>query len=712
MALLLHPHAVWTTGVSTNPRRLERSMQKLRILVLAILACAPSTATAQDAVAPSVPRSPAGGSDARVTTAAVSTLRTDLERLIQAPGWGQDRWSVLVVSLSSGDTLFRHDPDATLAPASNMKLFTTAAALYYLGPEFRYNTFLLTDGTVTNGALSGDIVLYGTGDPTLSDRYGGKLTVLEAFADSLLALGVQEVRGDVVGDGTYFDGAGYGEGWSDSYMDASYAAPSAALSLAENLVTLQIRPGAQAGWRPEVRAIPGGDGLGIVNQATTVAGGRTSIRVSRAAYDGPIVVRGQIGRGGGAVLRTVPSSDPPRYAAAAFREVLEKKGIRVTGEVRSVLRAAESAVTGRTVFAPGFSQEAPLRVLAIHTSPPLLEILDVINKKSHNLFAEQVLRTVGRVALGTGSAAAGARAVQAMLGAELGDAPADLQIYDGSGLSTLNRVSARSMIDLLSMMSRSSMWESYWSTLPEAGVSSGLRRMQRTDAERNLRAKTGTINHVSALSGYVQARNREVLAFSIISNEVPSTWRAKRVEDAIGARLASFDRPHTVTLAAEPSAEPADSAAAASAEPAPPATTTPAPTPSTTRPAAAPATSGAAEHEIRAGDTLDGIARSYGVTVQQLQAANPGLNPRRLIPGRTIALPGGTQTSTAASRSESAAAAPQQAAAAPRAHTIRAGDTMDAIAKRYGTTVAALQAANPGLNPRRLIPGRTLKLPN
>jgi LysM repeat protein len=388
----------------------------------------------------------------------------------------------------------------------------------------------------------------------------------------------------------------------------------------------------------------------------------------------------------------------------------------VTGEVRSVLRAEDSPVTGRTVFAPGFTQEAPLQVLAIHTSPPLLEILDVINKKSHNLFAEQVLRTVGRVALGTGTAAAGERAVLAMLGSELGHPPVDLQIYDGSGLSTLNRVSARSMIDLLSMMSRSDMWDSYWSTLPEAGVSDGLRRMQRTDAERNLRAKTGTINHVSALSGYVQARNREVLAFSIISNEVPSTWRAKRVEDAIGARLASFDRPHSVTLAAEPDAEPADSPAVAT-EPTPPATIPP-PAATTSPPAApepaAPTTSAAEEHEIRPGDTLDGIARRYGVTVQQLQTANPGLNPRRLIPGRTIALPGGTPTSSASTAtSASAAAAPQAAAAAAaRTHTIRAGDTMDAIARRYGTTVDAVRAANPGLNPRRLIPGRTIKLPN
>jgi D-alanyl-D-alanine carboxypeptidase/D-alanyl-D-alanine-endopeptidase (penicillin-binding protein 4) len=675
-------------------------MSALRIVVLTTLLSA-TGAVAQDTSAPNVPVPANGGLEAGVASATVASLRNDLARFIQSPGWGEDRWSVLVVSLSSGDTLFGHRADSALAPASNMKLFTTAAGLYYLGPEFRYNTFLLTDGVVENGALTGNVVLYGTGDPTLSDRFGGKLNVLEAFADSLLALGVREVRGDVIGDGTYFRGSGTGEGWQESYMGASYAAPAAALSLAENLVLLEIRPAAQAGWRPEVMAIPGGDGLAIVNQASTVAGGRTSIRVTLAAYDGPIVVQGQIARGARAVLRSVPSSDPPRYTAAAFRQVLDERGIRVTGEVRSVLRVDESPVTGRTVFAPGFARQAPLRVLAIHTSPPLIEILDIINKKSHNLMAEQVLRTVGRVALGDGSAEGGARAVLAMLRNETNDGPSDLQMFDGSGLSLLNRVSARSMVDLLSFMSHSPMWNSYWSTLPEAGTSVGLRRMQRTPAHGNLRAKTGTINRVSALSGYVHARNREVLAFSIISNDVPSTWRAKRVEDAIGARLASFDRPFSADLAAATPPAAADTPATPATAPPPPATAAPSQPPRAA--AALPR-----EHEIQPGETLDAIAKRYGITLQQLEGANPGLNPRRLIPGRTVRLPGGA----AASPPEPTAPAARTNQAAASEHTIRSGDTLDAIARRYGTTVEALRAANPGLNPRRLIPGRKISIPN
>jgi D-alanyl-D-alanine carboxypeptidase/D-alanyl-D-alanine-endopeptidase (penicillin-binding protein 4) len=190
-------------------------------------------------------------------SAAVADLRGDLEKLIRSANWRGDEWSVAVVSLDRGDTLFDHHADLLLAPASNMKLFTVSAALYYLGPDYRYNTFLLATGPVQDGSVLGDLVIYGTGDPTLSDRFSMKTSVWEAFADTLAASGVREVRGSIVGDASYFDGPGSGEGWQPEYINASYAAPASALSYAENIATLQIRPGTQVGWRPEVRPTRG-----------------------------------------------------------------------------------------------------------------------------------------------------------------------------------------------------------------------------------------------------------------------------------------------------------------------------------------------------------------------------------------------------------------------------------------------------------------------
>lgn len=679
-----------------------------------------SAAAGMSAIAVAGSQQAAGGPDASGAEeeAAAEAMRValegDLREIIARPRWSGDEWSVMVRSLDRGDTLFSFGGESPLAPASNMKLFTTAAALYYLGPHFRYNTFLMATGPIRDGVLEGDLVLYGTGDPTFSSRFGDNLRVWKAFADTLQALGVREVRGSIVGDGSYFTGSGAGEGWQESYMNASYAASAGALSFAENVARLQIAPGAQAGWRPEVRLVPGGEGIAIVNQATTSASGSTRISATRIAYDGPIVVRGRIARGAQPVVRSVPVSDPARFAAATFREVLTQREIGVSGTVEAAQSSEDSPIAGRSVFAPALDSEAPVRVIAVHTSEPILDILTIINKKSHNLMAEQVLRTIGRVAVGEGSVEGGRRAIEHMLERE--GYRSDVGIYDGSGLSVLNRSSAGTIIDLLELMAESPMWPFYWETLPEAGASDGLRRMYRTGAEGNLRAKTGTIDRVSALSGYVTSANGERLAFSIISNNVPSTWMAKRVEDAIGARLASFERPQIT---------PARRATPSERSPAgmPEGTAGPAPVP--TRPLTPEATQ---THRIGRGETLSHLARRYGVSVTAIERANPGLDPRRIHVGQSVRIPvsgpqqppaaEAAQPSTNAARPPSPGAPPvtrpqsqPQAPPVARTHTIRSGDTLDGISKQYNTTVNALQQANPGLNPRRLIPGKSILIP-
>ena len=577
----------------------------------------------------------ANDSDVAVPVAAsLNDLRAELSRLVSNTGWTNDEWSVLAVSLDNGDTLFAHNPHLSLAPASNIKLFTTAAALYFLGPDFRYTTFLMADGDIVDGTLVGDLVLYGTGDPTISDRFGTRRSVWQAFADTLLALGVTRVTGDIVGDASYFGGSGTGEGWQTSYMNASYAAPASALTYAENVATVRVAPGPGPGMPPEVTLVPGGEGIAIRNEATTTAGGRSSIRVARDAYDGPVVVSGRIARGAAPIQRAVVVSDPERFAAGTLRYELEERGIMIEGRVRSARTPEESPVTGRSVFAPAFEQTEPLHVLAVHTSPPLLEILSIINHKSHNQMAEQAIRTVGRVVTGAGTVAGGARGVQAMLEQQLGnDANMDLHIADGSGLSVMNRASAATFVRLLDVMAHSPMWNAYRSTLPQAGAPGGLRRMYRTAAEGNLRAKTGTINHVSALSGYVQATNGEHIAFSIIANNVPSTWRAKRIEDGIGSRLAAFDRPLGGRTASETEAE-------AEAETRAPATAGRVEQPGAEAgPEAEAAPSAPRSHTIQKGDTFEGIAKQYGVTVKALRAANANLDPRRLMPGKTLRVP-------------------------------------------------------------------------
>lgn len=469
---------------------------------------------------------------------ALQELHRDLQRIIAAPGWSGDEYGVLVVSLDRGDTLFALNPDLPLSPASNTKLFSTAAALHYLGEEFRFSTYLLADGPVNDGVLRGDLILYGTGDPSISQRLlAGPDSILGAMADSLLAAGIREIDGDLVGDGSYFDSQWIGPGWQDNDLDHGYGAPVGALTIAENVATIRFLPSAP-GRQASIRTVPETRGLAVDNRVTTVTNGAS--RVSFQRENGMLVATGRVRAGTGGLTRTIPVVDPANFAAAALRAVLEERGIAVRGQVRSVRERGASRVSAN---GGGAHQGTPPRVVAVHHSVPLSEVTTVTNRESQNLYAEALLKAIGRMVGGEGSYAAGVEAVRQFLRGELGIEAAQLGLVDGSGLSRTNRVTARTIIRLLDYMSRSPVWDGYFASLPEAGRSNGLEhRMRNTAAAGRLRAKTGTVRHVSALSGYVESGDGERLAFSIIANGVPSTARAKRTEDAIGARLAAFTR--------------------------------------------------------------------------------------------------------------------------------------------------------------------------
>ena len=473
----------------------------------------------------------------------VLTLRKDLSALLNTPVLRRAEWSVLVVSLEKGDTLFALDENRFLAPASNMKIATTAAALHFLGPSFRYQTFVYADGPVENGILRGDLILYGTGDPGISDRfYRNRTDVFEAFADQIAEAGITRIEGAVVGDATYFSGPELGPEWDPRDLNEWFAASASALSFNENIVTLRILPSARLGFPPRIETIPFGFPLDVSNQAETVVGRpRPNLWLDRLEPTARIRVDGEIRQGGPNIWRRLTVPDPAFFAARALREVLIANGIGVRAPERAVHVEAESKITGRGSWAPSLLDGDEPRLLARHTFPELLKYLRVVNHESHNLFAETIIKTIGKVATGEGSFEGGARAVQSFATKEAGIEAAQIMAVDGSGLSESNRTSARALVGLLRQVAASDNWDDFVSTLPEAGRRS-LRRMYGTSAARNLRAKTGTIDGVSALTGIVTTRDGETLLFSILSNELRSTGPAKRVEDRIGARLAEFLR--------------------------------------------------------------------------------------------------------------------------------------------------------------------------
>ena len=524
--------------------------------------------------------------------------------------WRDARWGVSVVSLDTGDTLFAVDPDAPLAPASNLKLLTTAAALQILGPEHRFRTYLLTDGEVVDGVLDGDLVLYGTGDPGISDRfYRRKDEVFHRLIDELEALGIHTVRGDLVGDASFLEGPLRPRGWDWRDLNDHFSAAVSALSFNENVVSFRVVARAP-GQPPEVHTIPDRSGLDVVNNARTVARGtRGRVHILRDHPLDAVRVEGQIASGARDVWREMTVSVPAHFAASVFRATLERRGIQVDGGIRVVRDPSRSILRG--VAAPALGRRGA-RILARHVSDPLPVYLAVVNKESNNLFAELIFRTLGRTTEGVGSADAGARAVRREMVA-LGVDVEGAVLLDGSGLSSGNRVSAATFVSVLERMASGPNWNAYWASLPEAGRRGELGRMYGTAAARNLRAKTGTIEGVSALSGLVRTADGERVAFSLLVNRTPSTSRAKRVENQVGVLLASFRRP-------DPPSFPVQLAAAAPATDSEP-------------------LDGPNRHRVATGENLSAIAGRYGITVEDLVRANPRMEPDRVLAGEWIEIP-------------------------------------------------------------------------
>ena len=496
------------------------------------------TLPAARAAAPAAPeRTPFAGDD----RAARRALAREIDAAISTGRYGRADWGVLVFSLDHGDTLYAHEAERALAPASNMKLATSVAALHHLGGDFRFRTWALSDAPVVDGVLQGDLVLYGTGDPGIADRFWpDRAEPWRVMARQLRDAGIHGIAGRVLGDGTFFAGPGVlTDLWEAEDLNEWYGAATGGLGYNENVASLRIEPSAN-GLPPIVHSVPDHTGQAILNDGETVGGAvRDRIAFLREDPTDPIRVTGQIRIGTPDVWRQMAIGDPALFAAHGLTHVLRDEGIEVRNDPSTVSSARTSAVTPRRVWGAG---EGDVRILAELRSPPISEYLTAVNQRSHNLYADALLKTLGRALEGQGSFAAGSRAVTRFMVEELG-VPADqVHIVDGSGLSETNRLSPRALVALLDHAETEGYAGVLEESLAEAGTRT-LRRMSLTAAARNLRAKTGTISGVSALSGIVRARDGERLAFSIIGNDLPSETGAKRiVEDRVGAFLADWSR--------------------------------------------------------------------------------------------------------------------------------------------------------------------------
>ncbi len=484
-------------------------------------------------------RRPAGASTAKVSAVAKRRVPAPAPLTYTAPRGGlhlildlesilgrasrRGTWGVAVVSLENGGTLYSHNADRQLLPASTMKLFTSSVALDRFGADYRFFTEVLREGALgTDGTMRGNLVLRGAGDPSFSRRYSGGAsgeTPIAAIARLVAEAGVRRVSGDIIGDATAFEDRLVPEGWRSRYLSASYAARVSALSYNENLLAVTVKP---AGKSAVIGIEPALSGISVVNAVRVVAGRSGRIRIVQRE-DG-IEVRGTIGAASKGRRVQVVAEHPALITTAAFRAALEARGIAVDGGAR-LGKAASGAP----------------RVAAL-PSAPLGEMIATMNGESNNHFAELLFRNAARSVGVVGSAENANILLRRFLWEKAGVPPTDVYAADGSGLSSADRVTPRSMVQLLGYAATAPWREVLEQSLPVAGRTETLRnRMKYTPAMGNLRAKTGTTNDVASLGGFVTSRDGERMAFAFIYNG-PDRWRAREAMDAMGATLANYQR--------------------------------------------------------------------------------------------------------------------------------------------------------------------------
>ena len=432
-------------------------------------------------------------------------------------------FGVMVVSLTRGDTLYAHNAGEMMQPASTMKLFSTAAALDRFGPEHRFSTDVLRDGAIGgDGVLSGNIYLRADGDPSMSSRFWHEANYpMNTLAHAVAAAGVKRVHGDLVYDATAFDDKLIPDGWKTKYLGAAYAARVSALSLNENVFWVVVKPEngkAVVSLDPASTAMP-------FKSSVRLTGGSGGRIAARQRGD-TIYITGAVGSSGGEKRYSLVMPDPAAYTAGALRAALQGAGITVDGAIRP----------GKT--------PANADKVASFLSPPLSEIISEMNRESINIVAELLFRDAARATApgGQASAEAGLANMRNFLTTKVGARPDAIDVSDGSGLSTLDSLTPRTMIQLLSYAHHGPWSSAFHGSLPVAGESELLRRrMRSTPAQGNLHAKTGTTDTVIGLGGYVTAKDGEIIAFSFIYNG-HDRWNAKSTMDAMGATLANFVR--------------------------------------------------------------------------------------------------------------------------------------------------------------------------
>jgi len=371
-------------------------------------------------------------------------LKAELDQTFDEPAFSNAYWGVVVQSLKNGEILYSRNPHKNFIPASNMKLFTTAAALVKLGPEFRYYTGFYADSSIDkNGIINGDLIILGAGDPTITGRYynGEIVKPLECWADSLRAHNITAIKGDIVGDDNYFEEEIMGEGWAWDYQSDWYAAQISALSFNDNCINIYFSAGDSIGGLAKYQLMPETDYAVIINKVTTVRDGLDrEISFKRKHGTNRVEIEGAISTGSSPQRDWFSVENPTLFTATVFKQTLEKKGIQVSGSPQDIGDLNDY-----------FYRTDSVNLIFDYRSPPLWEIVESVNKVSQNLYAELLLRTLGAHFRDIGSAGQGIEVVKEFL-QDIGVDTEQFLMVDGSGLSRLNMITPTHVVKLLRYM--------------------------------------------------------------------------------------------------------------------------------------------------------------------------------------------------------------------------------------------------------------------
>ncbi len=489
-----------------------------------------------------------------VAFAANKPEKKDLARQIQAivhqPGFSRAHWGIDVVDLESGKVIYALNSDHLFLPASNAKLLSTSAALTLAGSEYRFHTTVETTGKIdANGRLLGDLVIVGRGDPNISgrvmpyqlktERVSPHTQILEELADQVVQKGIKIVDGDLIGDDSFYAPERYGEGWAHDDLQWIDGAPVSALTFNDNVLFLKIQPGEKAGEKALVTVDPQTSYYELENRIlTTAAGVARKVGIHRDSGSYKVTLWGSIPLDDAGLNEAIAIEDPAEFTAQVFRSLLEKRGITVTGKTRPKHGDPAQFFDQPQTQAPTSLVAAPIgppaQVLAEHVSLPLIEDVRVTNKTSQNLHAELDLRLLGQLKGLGGSFEGGAAALKQFL-LHAGLKPSEFFVLDGSGLSRRDLITPAAMVQLLVHASRQPWGTAFEQTLPVAGVDGSLaERFVNTPAGGLVHAKTGTLSHVNALSGYGETSSGKRFVFSIFCNnhDLPSA-KVVAVIDAI-----------------------------------------------------------------------------------------------------------------------------------------------------------------------------------